>query len=221
MISFETTHSWVAGVTISVAAAPATFTATKKAAVGIMIEFAAWLNAGARPWFGARTFDWRAIRDAKSRITFQLFANGNFSIDAVSGTWTARMGFVVGGPFATITGAAATGTAAPLQFRLDSADRAPSDRADTSGLGAVFRDAPATAAIKPRIEMIETTIDHVSREITLNTASNPRAAWLSDPVYDYATHTASSTGWNRYQIGKITPSRKAGHRWQTAVEAAR
>ena len=221
MLSFETNHNWTLGLTVSVAAAPSTFAATKKSACGVMLEFLAWLNAGARPWFGTRTFDWRATRNGDSAIEFTITCSGTFSIDAVSGTCAARLGFVAGGPYTATTGTGATGTSAPLQWRLDSADPSPQGGIDTSAQGSVWRDSPATCAIVPRVEAIETKYDNARRESEQNNCTNPRAAYLSDPSFNTALHVAPSTHWNRYQIGKIQPKRLTGIRWQVAFEVAR
>ena len=223
MISFETSDNWTIGVTFSVAGAPAAFNvASATSAIGVMIELLAWLNDAARPWVGAIVFSWRAQRHSvNSGIRFIIDATANFSITGVSADWVARMGLDVGGPWSTQTGNSATGTVAPMRWVLRSADPSPQGTGDQSGVGGVFSARPSTCAIRPIVECAENPTDNARRESLLNYCTNPRAAYLSDQNFNISVNMASQTGWNRYQIGAITPQRKSGILWLTSIAATR
>lgn len=221
MLSFETKDNWTLSLTVSVAAAPSTFNATKTSACGVMLEFLTWLNHAARPWFGTRTFDWHATRNGDSAIEFTITCTGTFFLDAVAGSCVTRLGFVAGGPYTQTTGTGATGTAAPQRWVLRSADPSPKSHGDTSAQGSVSRDNTSTCAIRPIVECAETKFDNARRESVLNDCTNPRAAYLSDQNYNSAAHVVTSSGWNRYNIGAITPTRKSGILWRTQIEAYR
>lgn len=223
MISFETDDSWAIGATFDVGGAPGAFNVVSAtSAVGVMLEWLAWANDGARPWFGAIVFSWRAQRHVtNSGIQFIIDATANFSITGVTANWVARMGLDVGGPWATQTGNSASGTVAPLRWALRSADPTPLGAIDIGGAGSVFGQRPSTAAIRPIVEAAETQVDNARRESLLFHCTNPRAAYLSDQNYNTAPTIATQTGWNRYQIGKIAPTRRTGIRWHTTIEATR
>lgn len=177
-LSIETRDSWTWTGQFTVGANTRTYTndAGDNSAYDAMVAMLAWLNAAARPWFGAITFAW-SVAQATGGGAFTLTATANFTLVASAGMTTAT-GLPSAAATQTIAGTVASGTIWPdsgvkLRQYLRQLP-AGSGAAVGSFLGAV----PGLAPYRPRVQAIGSRSDAARWHEQLANAASPRRGWV-------------------------------------------